>query len=163
MGGGKGKGEEGCEGLSDEKKVEEEKAKPMVFALMRNGHEVIRGLGVDLNEAAEKKDLETFTKTWKTLSKWIKIHANMEDGVEGKSKGFFTALDEKFDGIVQEAGLRNTHEEIDKLEHDVDAAIDSGDIDKVVEAWSKFYEENEKHLAGEEKVMMPKVKAMKEA
>merc|ERR1712232_865659 len=30
-------------------------------------------------------------------------------------------------------------------------------------AWSKFYEENEKHLAGEEKVMMPKVKAMKEA
>ena len=66
---------------------------PMVFALMRNGHEVIRGAMRDLQRAlAAGCDYATARHEWELLSRWQTLHAAMEEGcgTPGQSPlGFF--------------------------------------------------------------------------
>jgi hypothetical protein len=57
-----------------------EKPKPQVFAIMRNGHEVIRGSMIDLKEAVDKGDMDSAKKNWDSLSKWSEMHKTMEEG-----------------------------------------------------------------------------------
>lgn len=67
--------------------------KPLVFALMRNGHEVIRGAMRDLSRLlAADCDLSTARHEWNLLNRWQALHAAMEEGcgVPGQSPlGFF--------------------------------------------------------------------------
>jgi hypothetical protein len=69
-------------------KQQEEKPKPQVFALMRNGHSVIREAQVDIRAAIEKEDYATAKDTWEKLCKWSDIHMIMEEGND-KGVGFF--------------------------------------------------------------------------
>ena len=77
----------------DEAPAEAEKPKPMLFAIMRNGHEVIRGGMRDLTSAIERSvDLGLVARQWKDLLKWTELHAAMEEGtgIKGETpKGFF--------------------------------------------------------------------------
>jgi hypothetical protein len=57
-----------------------EKPKPMVFALMRNAHEVIRGAQRDLKEAIENDDLKGAKILHEKLNKFTMMHMWMEEG-----------------------------------------------------------------------------------
>jgi hypothetical protein len=87
----------------------EQQPKPLVFSLMRNGHEVIRGLARDCEDALAADQVETFKATYQKLRKWEDIHADMEDGIDGVAKGFFQILNEKFDGLADKEGLTSAH------------------------------------------------------
>ena len=62
----------------------------MIFALMRNGHEVIRGLMRDLSVCDTN---ENIAPVWSTFQKWQHVHALMEDGNNGVT-GMFAKLDQ---------------------------------------------------------------------
>jgi hypothetical protein len=57
-----------------------EKPKPMIFALMRNAHEVIRGAQRDLKQEIEKGDLESAKIIHGKLIKFTMMHMWMEEG-----------------------------------------------------------------------------------
>jgi hypothetical protein len=59
---------------------EPEKPKPMIFALMRNAHEVIRGAQRDLKQLIEKGDLESAKILHGKLIKFTMLHMWMEEG-----------------------------------------------------------------------------------
>ena len=69
----------------------EDKPKPQIFAIMRNGHEVIRGSVADIKEAVEQSDMESAKDTWEKLKKWGHLHKMMEesDGKGVTPKGLF--------------------------------------------------------------------------
>ena len=76
-------------------------------------------------------------------------------------KGFFSILDEKFDGLTTKEGMRGDHDDLDDLEKAMDEAIEANDIDQIRKAFAAFKSENEAHLQKEEGIMMPKVMGMK--
>jgi hypothetical protein len=57
---------------------EQEKPKPLIFALMRNAHEVIRGAQRDLKQEIEKGDLESAKILHEKLIKFTMMHMWME-------------------------------------------------------------------------------------
>jgi hypothetical protein len=57
-----------------------EKPKPMIFALMRNAHEVIRGAQRDLKEAIENDDLKGAKIIHEKLIRFTMMHMWMEEG-----------------------------------------------------------------------------------
>ncbi len=139
-----------------------EKPKPQIFALMRNGHEVIRGNVVEIEEYLDQNDLENALKSYHALHKWMGMHMRMEEGNSDDltPKGFFSLLDEKFDGVAKDSQLRDDHSELTILEEAVTNSAKDSDIEKFKEAFLKFKESNESHLQKEEGIMMPKVMAL---
>ena len=71
--------------------MSDEKPKPQIFAIMRNGHEVIRGGMVDCKEAIVDGDFEAAQSLWEKLVKFESMHKTMEegDGTDESPKGFF--------------------------------------------------------------------------
>ena len=65
------------------------KPDPQIFAIMRNGHEVIRGCHVDLKKSIDDGDIDASADLWGKLKKWMFMHMTMEEGKEGGAKGFF--------------------------------------------------------------------------
>jgi hypothetical protein len=59
-----------------------EKPRPRVFALMRNGHEVIRGGVADIDDALAASDVDVphVRLLWQKLSRWMDLHMKMEEG-----------------------------------------------------------------------------------
>jgi hypothetical protein len=57
-----------------------EKPKPLIFALMRNAHEVIRGAQRDLKQEIEKGDLPAARLLHEKLIKFTMMHMWMEEG-----------------------------------------------------------------------------------
>jgi hypothetical protein len=57
-----------------------EKPKPMIFALMRNAHEVIRGAQEDLGDDLKKGDLESAKILYDKFIKFTMLHMQMEEG-----------------------------------------------------------------------------------
>jgi hypothetical protein len=75
------------------KKPSEGKPNPQIFAIMRNGHEVIRGSFADLNAALDKGDMDAAKSIFEKNKKWETIHMQMEEGTDRDSDesptGFF--------------------------------------------------------------------------
>ncbi len=71
--------------------MSDEKPKPQIFAIMRNGHEVIRGGMIDVKEALDKEDMATAKSSWEKLAKFEGMHKIMEegDGMDESPAGFF--------------------------------------------------------------------------
>jgi hypothetical protein len=65
-----------------------EKPRPEIFAILRNGHEVIRGATPEVKNAIGEADFEGALELWKALSAWEKMHMSMEEGNDN-CKGFF--------------------------------------------------------------------------
>lgn len=148
------------------KKQEEvpvEKPKPMVFALMRNGHEVIRGTVREVEDYLEAGDVEQAIMSYTNLMKWMNLHLRMEEGNRDgvTPMGFFAVLDQKFDNIATKEGLRDEHDDIDKLEQSMEEAVGTKDLEKIKQTFEAFKTANEDHLKKEESVMMKKVMEMK--
>lgn len=64
-----------------------EKPEPQIFAIMRNGHEVIRGSILDMKGAIDNDDIETAKDIWQKLHKWTIIHKRMEEGKDPEPQG----------------------------------------------------------------------------
>eukprot|EP00526_Cylindrotheca_closterium_P019637 CAMPEP_0113629792 /NCGR_PEP_ID=MMETSP0017_2-20120614/15471_1 /TAXON_ID=2856 /ORGANISM="Cylindrotheca closterium" /LENGTH=228 /DNA_ID=CAMNT_0000540215 /DNA_START=150 /DNA_END=839 /DNA_ORIENTATION=- /assembly_acc=CAM_ASM_000147 len=140
-----------------------DKPKPMIFAIMRNGHEVIRGDSLDVKEKLEAGDVDAAKKLWSDMRKWETIHASMEEGNskgESTPKGFFYILDEKCENIATEKGLFSNHTELESKAAEVDSLLAESDADKALAAFNDFATFNEDHLKHEEDVMMPQVMKM---
>lgn len=139
-----------------------EKPKPQIFAIMRNGHEVIRGGMIEVQTALDKDDISAAKEAWDKLMKFQLLHARMEEG-NGNDEtplGFFKILDREADGVVTKEGLYNLHTELDKLEQNVQNAMSASDLAKAKEIYPEFSGQNEAHLKKEEAVMMPNIKKM---
>eukprot|EP00121_Abeoforma_whisleri_P006584 Awhi_evm1s5992 len=150
-------------------KVEEtpkeiERPKPMVFAIMRNGHEVLRGGMIEVGATLENEDpdkaLANFVEELNKLTVWEEIHAKMEEGVEGIAQGFFPILDEKCQGVATTEGLFDNHKHLHELKLELDANVENKDLEALKVTWKRFSEQNEAHLKQEEAIMMPKVQGM---
>jgi len=141
-----------------------EAPRPMIFALMRNGHEVLRGAMSSCQAALDSPEpLNSFPQRWSEFCKWQAMHTGMEEGVPDVAAGLFKVLDDKFEGVATAKGLSGLHTEMLELEGAVSKAIAAGDVDACREAYTKFAVENEAHLKAEEGVMEPKVMAMAKA
>ena len=142
-----------------------EKPKPMIFAIMRNGHEVIRGSVIDVQNHLDREHLDDAIESYHRLHKWMEMHKLMEEGNRDNvtPKGFFSILDEQFDGLATKEGMRGDHDDLDDLEKAMDEAIEANDIDQIRKAFAAFKSENEAHLQKEEGIMMPKVMEMQKA
>lgn len=142
-----------------------EKPEPQVFAIMRNGHEVIRSAMKDcevtLKGDDDEESLVAFNKEWTGFLKWMSIHGLMEDGKKSVAKGFFAVLDEEKDGIAKNSGLYEAHHKLHNAQEELEGAISGGSISKLRSAYATYMDENEKHLKVEEEVMMPMVQAIK--
>ena len=136
-----------------------EKPKPQIFALMRNGHEVIRGNMVDIQDLLDQNDLKKAVESYSNLHKWMEVHKLMEEGnLDGKTPmGFFSVLDERFDGIAKEKGLCDDHSNLEDIEASIAEAGKEGNIETFKKKFDEYKTSNEAHLAKEEEVMMPRV------
>lgn len=145
-----------------EQPEKQEKPRPRIFAIMRNGHEVIRGVQRDLKELIEKDDYDGALELWKKHMKWMFVHMTMEDGngSEGSPMGMFKLLNEKFDGAADEAKLSESHAILHTMEEAVEEAFKEKNMEKLKAAFSEYDTENLDHLVKEEDVMMPKVAQM---
>eukprot|EP00527_Entomoneis_sp_CCMP2396_P005948 CAMPEP_0198140252 /NCGR_PEP_ID=MMETSP1443-20131203/3449_1 /TAXON_ID=186043 /ORGANISM="Entomoneis sp., Strain CCMP2396" /LENGTH=265 /DNA_ID=CAMNT_0043802625 /DNA_START=233 /DNA_END=1030 /DNA_ORIENTATION=- len=143
--------------------ISSKKPRPLIFAIMRNGHEVIRGAERDLKELIEKGDLEGAAELWEKHKRWMFVHMKMEDGTEteGSPMGMFKLLDQKFEGIASDAGLNGLHVKLHELEGAVDQAFQNKDLEKLQQVFPEYDSVNLDHLVKEEEIMMPKVMEMK--
>mmetsp|Transcript_16740 Transcript_16740/g.24751 ORF Transcript_16740/g.24751 Transcript_16740/m.24751 type:complete len:338 (-) Transcript_16740:84-1097(-) len=157
----------------DSKKYGDENPRPMIFALMRNGHEVIRGAMEDISEEiatqtskGDYADADKIIEMWNDLHAWEGMHKTMEEGkgVKGSPKtspvGLFELLDRKYDGIATKNGLLDAHDELDDLEDAMHNACHLKDMWRIRRAWKNFEEVNSAHLKKEESIMMAKVTEM---
>lgn len=150
--------------------------KPQIFAIMRNGHEVLRGAMQDCSNCASQGDemnLNEFAKRWGDFTRWQNIHANMEEETPAAS-GFFAVLKQHhaaseelqakwldFESIGGQ--LLEAHKALEAFQADVDSAVKARDIEAVQKAYAEFAKQNEMHLKAEEDFMMPKVQDMVQA
>ena len=72
-------------------------------------------------------------------------------------------LDERVDGLASDNGLYDLHEELELMENQVSAALDSDDMDGLKGSFPAFVKFNEEHLQHEEDIMMPNVQKMAKA
>ena len=122
---------------------------PMPFAVMQNCHVAIRGFIKDCETALEAADLELFRETFKDMTRAIETHVKLEDN------GFFRLLDERFDNLAKENGLRDLHTEEESLTKSVQEAQNNANA--IQAAFAAWKEHHLKHLKTEEDIMMPKV------
>mmetsp|Transcript_47561 Transcript_47561/g.112150 ORF Transcript_47561/g.112150 Transcript_47561/m.112150 type:complete len:513 (+) Transcript_47561:78-1616(+) len=136
------------------------KPRAQVFAIMRNGHEVIRGLMKDCEVAP---DMSAFRRALAILMRWQELHAMSEDGTPF-CKGFFAVVNERFENLAHQKGLLAAHRDLHALETKLiqTAAAPSTTLDQVKPVYMEWQAANEKHLKAEEDVMMPCVKKMME-
>lgn len=71
-----------------------EKPKPMIFALMRNGHECIReGMRQTRAAIVDEKNYDKAQQEWHDLCQWEALHKAMEEGTnpgqDVTPRGFF--------------------------------------------------------------------------
>mmetsp|Transcript_14547 Transcript_14547/g.20747 ORF Transcript_14547/g.20747 Transcript_14547/m.20747 type:complete len:252 (+) Transcript_14547:70-825(+) len=146
------------------KKDPSSKPNAIVFALMRNGHEVIRGNMKDIQEHLNAGQLDNAINSYQKLHKWMNMHKLMEEGYDGEystsPKGLFAVLDEKFNGIAKEKGLRDCHSELEEIETKMSDTINNRNLDKLKTSFVEYMKLNEDHLEKEEAVMMPLVMKM---
>ena len=140
------------------------KPKPNVFAIMRFGHDVIRGSMQDVAAALDAQNFAQAKETWNKCRSWMYLHMLMEEGTgSGESPlGMFRVLDKEFDGVATEAGLRDSHESLEKLESAVESLFtaEDADLESTSLVFKEFQEANLLHLKVEEDIMMPKVQEM---
>lgn len=140
-----------------------EKPRPMIFAIMRNGHEVIRGSMKDIETAVDADDIEEAMKIYGKLEKWMMVHKLMEEGHANSTaspKGMFRVLDSRFDNVATNAGLLDDHATLHELEVAVRNAIHHKDRVAFQVEYARFQKMNLDHLTKEEDIMMPKVAEM---
>lgn len=151
---------------SEKAVVKEETAtsrpKPQVFAIMRNGHEVIRGNVLEIQEALDENKPGKAFFSYLNLHKWMQMHKLMEEGNgDGKTPmGVFSVLDDRFDGIATEKKLHNDHKDLEDLEYYLEEAAIAEDKEKFKDVFEEFKTLNESHLQKEEEVMMPRIQEL---
>lgn len=145
---------------------------PQLFALMRLGHEVIRGAmrdirellfaNHDMNSSSELTTAERIKKArslWRELYQFMNIHQAMEEG-EGKAKGFFCILDEFTSSDISSL-LHETHEALDEYEqalhYELHRLPRRAQLHLIQEAFLDFEHNQRIHLRQEEKIMMPAI------
>lgn len=142
-----------------------ERPRPLVFALMRNGHEVLRGAMEDISDYLEKENKDAACAAYLEFHRWSALHKLMEDGHnDGKTpKGMFAMLDEEFDGIAQKNGLRDDHNTLDVIEDGLTAACNNKNtsLEALKALWDEYKTAYLTHLKKEEGVMMPQVVQLK--
>lgn len=125
-----------------------EKPKPMIFALMRNAHEVIRGSQKDIQAALDADDFDEAKNLYEKHKMWQELHARMEEGVDGGKTspiGMFALLDKNFDDIATKEGLREEHKNLEEAEDALDKAFRGSFftlvnyIDKAKDAFVSWY------------------------
>mmetsp|Transcript_12150 Transcript_12150/g.18363 ORF Transcript_12150/g.18363 Transcript_12150/m.18363 type:complete len:259 (+) Transcript_12150:89-865(+) len=143
--------------------AETEKAPAEVFALMRGGHDVIRGNMTTIDQLIEKKDWEAAFESYSKLAKWEEMHSMMKDGYgdENTPKGVFAIMDETFGGIAQEFELREGYAAIGDLEKKADEFIDVSDGESFEEVFLELKTASNAQMRKEEKIIEPKYKHMK--
>jgi len=136
-----------------------DKPTPQIFALMRNGHDVIRGAQLDIQEATvDRNDLEGANKRWVEFFRWNSLHLFMEEGNGSKDvAGFFKLFDKHCEQVTTTEGLFDAHVDLHEKEEAVEQAFKLGEMPALQTAFAEFESVNLAHLKKEEDIMMPMV------
>lgn len=142
--------------------------RPEVFALMRNGHEVLRGALKECDEALALPDRRAGTKAfaarYKELKRWQDIHMAMEEGTPDKKvEGVFAMLDRLADNAAAASGLHSAHATLSRLERTLERALFWRRHAHLQSTWAAFRTENEAHYVLEERTMMPEIAKLNQA
>jgi hypothetical protein len=123
----------------------------MPFAIMRNAHEAMRA-SIRLQERnIDSGNLTGFRDEWESYCRALAVHMAMEDDA------MFGLLENVGDGAISKAGLPDEHVEDSRLAQDVDAGLETGNMEAIRSAWSKWKADHLHHLEHEEEIMMPLV------
>lgn len=134
------------------KPAPEDKPRPMVFAIMRNGHEVIRSNMADIEDFIDAGEWSQAYHSYHLLQKWEGTHKLMEKGYE------IDQTPEVLDENLEE--MQKSHAELNQLVEKVDEAHDVHHNDEFAEHFKEFRKANEEHMKLVETIMEPKVKDM---
>lgn len=128
---------------------------------MRLGHEVIRGGLIEVKELLEAEDLNAAADIWRDLRQWMVIHQEMEEGIgQTTTRGFFWVLDE-YGGDQKSRILKETHEELDEIEHDLNHLFKKRKhLHKIYDCFLVFEKAALKHMKTEEGIMMPQIMSL---
>lgn len=138
--------------------AQQDKPKPQVFAIMRNGHEVLRGCLRDMVLALEQADKAEFYRLWTDFLRWHAVHAAMEDGVPGKAEGMFAFLNREANNVATDEGLHEEHKKVEEKQAALQQAVgESTQMEGLRALFTSFAETYESHLKVEEGIMMSKV------
>jgi len=135
---------------------------PVIFALIRNGHEVIRGRLQDIKILLERGELEMATSEWANLRKWYHTHLLLELGTEKGARGFLRLLDKHCDGISTKEDFFAGYESVRLSEEEVSGAFETTDMFQIK---AIFYEHKDALfdlLKREDEKLMPCVEGMAE-
>jgi hypothetical protein len=117
-------------------------------------HEALRAGFAQLRDATGSGDVAALRAVYEELARVIALHAQQEE------QAFFPLLDDRFDGAVAKAGLREAHAQEHALQVELEHALARGDRDAAraaIDAWEGSFE---RHLVVEEEVMMPLTSAV---
>lgn len=148
----------GCINSKDAAPAKKEKPTPSIFAIMRNGHEVIRSGFLECQDAINKGDLTSFIARFKEVEQWQGIHLLMEDG-NGKVKGMWRFLEEYEPGCNASEIFGKGHHDVHDAEAKFNFALATGDLATIKTEFAKFAKINEDHLVLEEGTSMPLIMA----
>lgn len=133
------------------------------FAIMRNGYHVIRGCMDLITQYLNENNLDRAASAYNSLVRWSLIYKRLEEGKsDGKSpKGMFSILDEYFDGIIEKNHLRQDSRDLVNAQKHLEDTTQTGDIEKIKEAFAQFKVIYDKYLLEKEAITMSRVVEMK--
>jgi hemerythrin-like domain-containing protein len=150
---------------SEPPRVPEPPADVVVFALLRNTHEGLRGLLLTLVDACKAcvaaptptiDAAAAVQQAWRDFLTVVRWHGHMED------LAMFPLLNKLFNGVASTEQLPNEHESDMQRQATTQAAFDAltkarnpGTAAAALAAAQSFAASHEEHLVHEEKVMMP--------
>lgn len=133
------------------------------FAIMRNGYHVFRGCLDLVSQYLKENNLAKAADAYNRFVRWSLIYKRLEEGKsDGKSpRGMFSILDEYFDGVIEKNHLRQDDIDLVNAQNNLEDATETGDVEKIKEAFTQFHLIYEKHLLEKEAITMSRVVEMK--
>mmetsp|Transcript_32863 Transcript_32863/g.68503 ORF Transcript_32863/g.68503 Transcript_32863/m.68503 type:complete len:258 (-) Transcript_32863:146-919(-) len=139
-----------------------ERPKPLIFAIIRNGHEVIRGGLQDIEAFLQRGELELATEEWRKLRKWWQMHRKLELGVDDgeTTKGFLRLLDKHCEEIATKEKFYQGYDAIVEREEELNGAFETEDLFQIKAFFFDFKDELLDLLTRQDEKLMPCVDDM---
>ena len=127
----------------------------MPAAFMRNYHEAIRNdLTKVLGPALSAGELPAFETAWKLHTAGMAFHSDMEEGADGRARGFFALIEDASEGALSTEVFVKEHAEEKPLAEAVEAALAEQDKEKLASAFEAYRAWALAHLAHEEEALI---------
>ncbi|KAL7570916.1 hypothetical protein ACA910_002549 [Epithemia clementina (nom. ined.)] len=137
------------------------KPRPLIFAIIRNGHEVVRGRLKDVEGYLQSNELELAEAEWRHLKTWFNLHRKMELGTDD-TLGFLPLLDKFCGNIAQNENFYDEYRQAFEGSEELNAAFETNDLFQIKGVFYDYKDAILALLKKEDEILMPKVNDMAE-